>query len=107
MKIKIYQIRTEADHENLKFMHLEFALKKGNGRINENIYEIVYKGDVQAENLEEIFYIFNNEYPAEYKGHSLSVSDIVEADGIGTFYCDRFGFQKIMFDGSKCSWRKE
>lgn len=45
--------------------------------------------------LEYIFRIFNiGEKPDSYKGHSLSVSDIVEFDGV-MYYVDGFGFKKL------------
>jgi len=45
--------------------------------------------------LEYIFRIFNiGEKPNSYKGHSLSVSDIVELDGV-MYYVDGFGFKKL------------
>lgn len=106
MKIKIYQIGLETDRYDLMFMNLEFALKKSNGRIEERTYEVVYEGEVQANDLEDIFYIFNNAHPEGYRGRSLSISDIVEIEGMGTFFCDSFGFEKIKFDGSKCKGRK-
>lgn len=106
MKIKIYQIGPEIDEQGLMYMNLSFALKKSNGHIKESTYELVYEGEVKSKNLEDVFYIFNNAYPAGYRGRSLSTSDIVEVEGTGTFFCDCFGFEKIKFDGSKCKWRK-
>ena len=106
MKIKIYQIGPKTDIYGLMFVNLEFALKKGNGHIKESIYELVYEGEVQTKSLEDIFYIFNMARPADYRGRSLSVSDIVEVDETGAFFCDSCGFQEIKFDGSKCQWRK-
>ena len=50
--------------------------------------------------LERIFERFNLNHPADYRGHSLSVSDIVELydDTQNTFYyCDSFGFTPIPF----------
>ena len=45
--------------------------------------------------LDYIFGIFNiGKKPESYKGHSLSVSDIVVLDGVN-YYVDRFGFIKL------------
>ncbi len=67
-------------------------------------YEDVYSGTVEADSpaiaLEELFRIFNIEHPEDYRGRSLSVSDIVilgDADGnnANTWFCDIFGWQNI------------
>lgn len=45
--------------------------------------------------LDYIFGIFNiGKKPETYKGHSLSVSDIIELDGV-MYYVDGFGFKKL------------
>ena len=44
--------------------------------------------------LDEIFSRFNTNRPKNYKGRSLSVSDIIVLDGI-MYYVDSFGFKKI------------
>lgn len=60
-----------------------------------NDYEVVYEGDIDGnstyECLDSLFQIFNVERPKDFRGHSLSVSDIVELDG-GNFYCDSRGW---------------
>ena len=48
--------------------------------------------------MESIYTRFNIDRPADFKGHSLSVSDIVvlHQDGKDTaHYCDRFGFSQV------------
>lgn len=63
-----------------------------------NDYETVYEGDVDgsstSECLEQLFVTFNTNRPANFYGHSLSVSDVVELDG-GSFYCDMTGWVEI------------
>ena len=44
--------------------------------------------------LEELFKIFNIKIPEDFKGHSLSVSDIVEIDG-KNYYCDFVGWEEL------------
>lgn len=54
--------------------------------------------DYRFEGLEEIWDRFNNDHPADFKGHSLSVSDIVaiKQDGVVTYhYCDSFDFVEL------------
>ena len=52
--------------------------------------------------LEEIFKIFNIKRPEDFKGHSLSVGDIVEfrdleecEKGTEKFICDSFGWRRV------------
>jgi hypothetical protein len=54
-------------------------------------YEFVYKGELGRQEgrsydsdialLEELFYKFNMEHPKDFRGHSLSVSDVVKVGG--------------------------
>ena len=48
--------------------------------------------------LEQIYVEFNLHRPADFTGHSLSVSDIValKQDGVVSYhYCDSFGFREL------------
>ena len=77
MRIKIYQIDHDKDTKAAKFMPLEYTAEHGG--INPSAYNTVFYGDVEADNLEDIFRIFNtDETPGTHQGHSLSVSDMVE-----------------------------
>ena len=62
-------------------------------------YELVYTAPLtEKDDLESIYTRFNIDHPADFKGHSLSVSDIVvlHQDGKDTaHYCDRFGFSQV------------
>lgn len=73
------------------FMSWKWAYKY----FNINDYEVVYEGDIDGKSttdcLEKLFRIFNMEHPKDFKGHSLSTSDVVELDG-GNFYCDSTGW---------------
>jgi len=67
-------------------------------KFNLNDYEVVYEGDIQGDNefaaLEELFEMFNIRHPEDFRGHSLSVSDVVELDGTN-YYCDSAGWKKL------------
>jgi hypothetical protein len=83
---------------NLKFLPYDSALCQDiNQRVNSSIYDDVFWGDIDAENLEEIFTKFNTESHPLHRGHSLSVSDIVKTDE-GAFFCDSIGFKEVDFD---------
>ena len=103
MDIKIYQINRTRDVDRIKFLGLD-SLKdfRGIQDINSRIYDMVYQGNVEARDLEDVYRIFNTEYPQDFKGHSLSVSDVVEVvDGKEPtprfYFCDCIGFQRVEF----------
>ena len=101
MRIKIYQINRERDKNVVKFLRYEhldnFQETKD---INASIYDEVFRGDVDCEDLEDVFRQFNTEGHPLHRGHSLSVSDIVVTND-GAYYCDSVGFKKVDFDESK------
>ena len=56
---------------------------------------------MRTNNLDAIYDICNVNHPDGYKGHSLSMSDVVELydESSSSFhYVDRFGFKEIDFD---------
>lgn len=103
MDIKIYQINRTRDADRIKFLGLDsLSTFQGNQDINSRIYDMVYQGSVEAVDLEDVYRIFNTECPRDFKGHSLSVSDVVEVvEGPGTapgfYFCDCIGFQRVEF----------
>lgn len=103
MDIKIYQINRTRDVDRIKFLGLD-SLKdfRGIQDINSRIYDMVYQGNVEAGDLEDVYRIFNTECPQDFKCHSLSVSDVVEVvEGPGTapgfYFCDCIGFRRVEF----------
>ena len=82
MNISIYQIEQKKDLNRVKFESHESTIKyQESDKINSDIYKKVYEGDVECKNLEEVYTMFNTNHPAKFKGHSLSVSDVVEVKG--------------------------
>ena len=99
MKIKVYQIDHEHDDKNVMFMECDFTMSHGG--IDPSDYKCVFYGNVDCSNLEEVFILCNEDHPIGYNGHSLSVSDIVDVEGDGCYFCDRVGFKKLDdFDAS-------
>ena len=97
MKVKLFQIAPEKDRYNLMFMNYEVTMEHGG--IRESTYELVFDGELDVN-------IFNCELPEGYCARSMSVSDVVWAEGLGTFFCDSIGFKPIKFNQKKCPWRK-
>lgn len=79
------------------FMSYEFATENG---IMPKLadYNEVYSGEVDdTATLDDIYTQFNiGLRSAEYKGRSLSTSDVVEFDG-KYFYCDSYGWEEVSF----------
>ena len=92
IKVKIYQINHNCDKDNVKFRSL-CDIKE----LNSSIYDEVFNGELETDNLESIYTKFNTEGHPLHRGHSLSISDVVVTDN-GAFYCDRVGFKKVDFD---------
>lgn len=117
MDIRIYQIDMERDEHRVAFESLE-RTKKYSGRedVDPSIYEQVYTGTVDCRDLEDVYEKFNLYSPPEFRGHSLSKSDVVEivsssADAgeskPGFYFCDTFGFKEIEFDPDLTSKRDD
>ena len=103
MKINIYQINRNRDIQQLKFLCLDTVRRiLHSAEPDSAAYDMVYSGNVKCRNLEDVFTLFNSGRPEDFRGHSLSVSDVVEVEdaaGItpGFYFCDSFGFKEIPF----------
>ena len=94
----IYQLKGGNETLDYRFEPLDSIHRNGLSVKPEN-YELVYEAPLTAkDDLESIYTRFNVDRPADFTGHSLSVSDIVvlHQDGENTaHYCDRFGFSQV------------
>lgn len=104
MNIRIYQIDSEKDTKRIKFMSYKFASQKG---IDPCIYQKVFDGTIkEANSLEDVFTILNTQCVKGYKGHCLSMSDVIEIvkpnGNNQSHFVDRIGFKTFDFDTSKC-----
>lgn len=105
LKINVYQIRlSETDGPEsaawqAAFMSLD-KLKRFGLEVNPANYGKVWGGTIDGDGLEDVFYIFNCARPADFCGHSLSVSDVVEVlEGsdmpAGFYFCDSWGWKRL------------
>ena len=94
----IYQLKGGNETLDYRFEPLDSIHRNGLSVKPEN-YELVYTAPLTAkDDLESIYTRFNVDRPADFTGHSLSVSDIVvlHQDGKDTaHYCDRTGFSEV------------
>lgn len=107
MNITIYQINDRRDVNNVAFRGYDFTQTRQRvSGVESVIYDKIYTGNIPARDLEDVYYIFNQRHPEDFRGHSLSVSDVVEVSNCSTvvdgfYFCDSFGFRKVDFDPAK------
>ena len=97
-RFSIYQLKGEDETLDFRFEPLD-AIRRNGLSVDPANYELVYTAPLtEQDSLEGIYTRFNVDRPADFTGHSLSVSDIVvlHQDGKDTaHYCDRFGFSQV------------
>ncbi len=107
MRIRIYQINSKRDKNNMLYMSHNLLEKfQGSEDVDSSIYDKIYEGTVFCKSLEEVFGKFNRNRPSDFKGHNLSISDIVEVvedDTVkpGFYFCDSVGFKNVPFEADK------
>ncbi len=109
-KYGIYQLKDNPELRDFHFAGTAELLKRGIlsddfKEIQPGNYNLVYAGELsdiqgqsQGEKLNAIFEKFNIDHPADYRGHSLSVSDIVVLHENGknsAQFVDSFGFTEL------------
>ena len=94
----IYQIKSGDETRDYRFEPYDRLQATGRSVDRAN-YDLVYTAPLDGKTtLEDIYRTFNIEHPADFKGHSLSVSDVVVLHQAGkdtAHYCDSFGFQQV------------
>ena len=94
----IYQIKSGDETRDYRFEPYDRLQAMGRS-VNRANYDLVYTAPLDGTTtLEDIYRTFNIEHPADFKGHSLSVSDVVVLHQGGkdtAHYCDSFGFQQV------------
>lgn len=94
----IYQLRNEDSTHDYRFEPYD-RLQAAGRTVDKANYAEVYSAPLTAgTTLEDIYRTFNVDHPADFKGHSLSVSDVVVLHQNGqdtAHYCDSVGFQQV------------
>ncbi len=95
---EIYQLKSGAELHYHRFTDYDTLRKEGNAVEAKN-YNQVYKAELSSgTTLESIFVRLNTEQPENFKGHSISVSDIIVVHDNGdtaAYYVDSNGFKKV------------
>ena len=100
MQYKIYQLKNIRE---TKYAFRDWECAKNHG-FKLSDYNLVYASEIELDGddikvLEELFAIFNVNHPVDFRGHSLSMSDVV---GIKRpyekewhlYYCDDIGWKE-------------
>lgn len=105
----ILQLKSNEDTEDMRFESI-FSLKSCGKQPAFEYYDVVYAGSLLShpetrfldkgknEILEYLFEKFNIDIPDDFRGHSLSVSDVVilKLDGkLSVHYVDAVGFADL------------
>ena len=95
----IYQIPAGTEGRDFRYRPYE-ELQAAGLAVDRNNYNLVYTAPLDGKtSLEDIYRTFNaDDRPADFRGHSLSVSDVVVLNRGGkeeAHYCDSFGFTPV------------
>ena len=94
----IYQIKGGDETRDLRFEPYD-RLTAAGYRVDMKNYALVYSAPLTpGTSLEDIYTRFNIDHPKDFKGHSLSVSDVVVLHQNGqdtAHYVDSFGYKKV------------
>ena len=94
----IYQITERDPEHDYRFMGLDYVEKKGM-TVARADYDLIYAAPLtDKDTLDGIFERFNIQRPADFTGHSLSVSDVVvinDGESVKAYYVDSIGFAKL------------
>ena len=94
----IYQIKDDLTGENYAFMNMSFIESHGM-QIKKEDYKLVYVGELLGNtSLDDIFERFNIDRPKDFRGHSLSVSDIVvlnDGEKVTAHFVDSISFEQL------------
>ncbi|RBP58440.1 DNA repair protein RadC [Alkalibaculum bacchi] len=98
----IYQLKNGEELRDYRFEGLE-RLQNSGLSVDHDNYELIYTAPItdfngnQNHTLNKLYEQFNINHPTDFRGHSISVSDIIalKVNGIvSSYYVDSFGFKE-------------
>jgi len=110
----IYQLKNESRLRDYRFTNYETLHKLGK-KVERSNYNLVYAATMEDGKigLDDIYMEFNLDHPDDFRGHSLSVSDVIVYEYGGNqysaHYVDSFGFKplpKFMSESGRASRRQ-
>ena len=94
----IYQLKDTEEARDIHFMGMDYLESKGIAVTKDN-YDLLYTAPLEeGTSLEDIYTRFNIAHSADFRGHSLSVSDVVvlhQNGEITSHYVDSFGYREV------------
>ena len=101
MMYSVFMLKDNLSTVEKRFM--SYVWTQEHGGVNFSEYETVYTGHIELQENESVQDVLERLYtkhnapdrPEDHHTRSMSVSDLVALEGIGTFFCDSFGFKKI------------
>lgn len=117
-RFRVYQLTLAGiEAHPFAFRNMEIMRKAGYQQPPADSYQLVYDGELihprewtEKAVLEHIFSLCNDDLPEGYRGHSLSMSDVVElydGDNRDFFYCDEHDFAPVKFDADQAAPMEE
>jgi len=101
--VKISILQMKLNNENHFYCYCGLDMLKRHGlKVELNRYNVVYVTERNVEicdvhrYLDELFREFNINHPKDFRGHSLSTSDIVKIND-DYYFCDSYCWQKMNF----------
>lgn len=99
---ELYQVKRGSEHRDLLFSNMKLIAKL-KLKVEQCHYDKVYSGSTDNKSsvnevLESLFVKFNLDFPSDYRGRSMSVSDVVVLNENGkqqAYFCDSFGFVQV------------
>lgn len=91
--IEIWQLASTKD---ISYAWMKWSFAKN--AFNPDDYEKIYECTRENIDLNLLYQEFNTNHPADFKGHSLSVSDIISiktGENEKIYYIDSIGFKEI------------
>ena len=102
----IYQLKENEETSKFIFQNSDWHVRHNIDITREN-YNLVYAAQLKENmDLESLYTLFNLDKPADFKGHSMSVSDVVvisKGGNVTSHFVDSFGFTDVpnFADGEK------
>ena len=99
--IRIWQVKKDKLYDFGYFSYADAITRNGEGSVKLDNYDMVYKFEMQSAEewrLDDLYDIFNRSRPADFKGHSMSASDVIQIDN-EFWYCDDIGWKKLDWVG--------
>lgn len=94
----IYQLKENEETSKFIFQNSDWHVRHNIDITKEN-YNLIYAAPLKENmDLESLYTLFNLDKPADFKGHSMSVSDVVvlsKGGNVTSHFVDSFGFTDV------------